>query len=49
MSVAHGIQLLRRRVVALLVACTIAAGGGGLGVLTTYVPAYLRSGLTCRR
>jgi MFS family permease len=30
---------------ALLVASTIAAGGRGLGVLTTYVPAYLRSGL----
>ena len=37
--------LLRRRVVALLIAATIAAGGRGLGVLTTYVPAYLRSGL----
>lgn len=37
--------LLHRRVVALLVASTIAAGGRGLGVLTAYVPAYLRSGL----
>ncbi|MGH3302207.1 MAG: MFS transporter [Streptosporangiaceae bacterium] len=37
--------LLRRRVVALLIASTVAAGGRGLGVLTTYVPAYLRSGL----
>ena len=39
-------QVLRgRRVMALLIASTIAAGGRGLGVLTTYVPAYLRSGL----
>lgn len=39
-------QVLRsRRVIALLVASTVAAGGRGLGVLTTYVPAYLRSGL----
>jgi MFS family permease len=37
--------LARRRVVALLVASTVAAGGRGLGVLTTYIPAYLRSGL----
>ena len=37
--------LLGKRVVALLVASTIAAGGRGLGVLTTYIPAYLRSGL----
>lgn len=37
--------LVRRRVVALLIASTIAAGGRGLGVLTTYIPAYLRSGL----
>jgi len=37
--------LLRRRVIALLVASTVAAGGRGLGVLTTYIPAYLRSGL----
>ncbi len=34
-----------RRVIALLIASTIAAGGRGLGVLTTYVPAYLHSGL----
>jgi MFS family permease len=37
--------VLRRRVVALLIASTVAAGGRGLGVLTTYIPAYLRSGL----
>ncbi|MBO0824452.1 MAG: MFS transporter [Actinobacteria bacterium] len=37
--------LLGKRVVALLIASTVAAGGRGLGVLTTYVPAYLRSGL----
>ena len=37
--------LLGKRVVALLIASTIAAGGRGLGVLTTYIPAYLRSGL----
>lgn len=37
--------LLGRRVVALLIASTVAAGGRGLGVLTTYIPAYLRSGL----
>ncbi|MGH3186926.1 MAG: MFS transporter [Streptosporangiaceae bacterium] len=39
-------QLLRRRqVVAVLAAGTIAAGGRGLGTLSTYIPAYLRSGL----
>jgi MFS family permease len=39
-------QLLRRRqVAAVLAAGTVAAGGRGLGTLTTYVPAYLRSGL----
>ncbi len=39
-------QLLRRRqVAAVLVAGTIAAGGRGLGTLSTYIPAYLRSGL----
>lgn len=39
-------QLLRRRqVAAVLAAGTIAAGGRGLGTLTTYIPAYLRSGL----
>lgn len=37
--------LMRRRVLALLVASTVAAGGRGLGVLTTYIPAFLRSGL----
>ncbi len=37
--------LLQRRVVALLIASTVAAGGRGLGVLTTYIPAYLHSGL----
>lgn len=35
----------RRRVVAVLVASTIAAGGRGLGTLSAYVPAYLHSGL----
>jgi MFS family permease len=39
-------QLLRRReVVAVLIASTVAAGGRGLGTLSTYVPADLRSGL----
>jgi MFS family permease len=39
-------QLLRRReVLAVLVASTVAAGGRGLGTLSTYVPADLRSGL----
>lgn len=39
-------QLLRRRqVAAVLAAGTIAAGGRGLGTLSTYIPAYLRSGL----
>ncbi|MGH3234226.1 MAG: MFS transporter, partial [Streptosporangiaceae bacterium] len=39
-------QLLRRRqVVAVLAAGTIAAGGRGLGTLSAYIPAYLRSGL----
>jgi MFS family permease len=38
--------LLRRRdVVGALAAGTLAAGGRGLGTLTTYVPAYLRSSL----
>ena len=37
--------LRRRRVAAVLAAATIAAGGRGLGTLTTYIPAYLRSGL----
>lgn len=39
-------RLLRRRqVVAVLAAGTIAAGGRGLGTLSTYIPAYLRTGL----
>ena len=39
-------RLLRRRqVAAVLAAAAIAAGGPGLGTLTTYIPAYLRSGL----
>jgi predicted MFS family arabinose efflux permease len=39
-------QLLhRRQVAAVLAAGTIAAGGRGLGTLSTYIPAYLRSGL----
>jgi len=37
--------LTLRRVVAVLGASTIAAGGRGLGTLTTYIPAYLRTGL----
>ena len=37
--------LCRRTVIAALLASTIAAAGRGLGALTTYVPAYLRSGL----
>ncbi|MGH9067120.1 MAG: MFS transporter [Acidimicrobiales bacterium] len=35
----------RRKVVAILVAATISAAGRGLGTLTAYVPAYLRTGL----
>ncbi|HLI42320.1 MAG TPA: MFS transporter [Streptosporangiaceae bacterium] len=39
-------RLLRRRqVAAVLIAGTVAAGGRGLGTLSTYVPAYLRSDL----
>ncbi len=39
-------ELLRRpEVAAVLAASSIAAGGRGLGTLTTYIPAYLRSGL----
>jgi MFS family permease len=39
-------HLLRRREVrAVLAASTIAAGGRGLGTLSIYLPAYLRSGL----
>lgn len=37
--------LRRRRVAAVLAASTIAAGGRGLGTLTVYIPAYLRTGL----
>lgn len=37
--------LTRRRVAAVLAASTIAAGGRGLGTLSVYIPAYLRSGL----
>lgn len=37
--------LRRRTVVAVLLASTIAAAGRGLGALTNYVPAYLRSDL----
>lgn len=40
-----GAALRRREVLAALGAGTIAAAGRGLGALTTYVPAYLRSGL----
>jgi MFS family permease len=36
--------LRRRSVIAVLAAGTVAAGGRGLGVLTTYVPAYLHDG-----
>lgn len=38
-------MLRDRRVLAVLAAGTIAAGGRGLGTLTTYIPAYLRTGL----
>lgn len=37
--------LHRRQALAVLVAGVISAAGRGLGVLTTFVPAYLRSGL----
>ena len=37
--------LRRRPAVAVLVAGIVSAAGRGLGVLTTYIPAYLRSGL----
>lgn len=40
-----GALLRRREVAAVLIAATIAAGGRGLGTLSTYIPAYLRSGL----
>ncbi|HEY7295742.1 MAG TPA: MFS transporter [Dehalococcoidia bacterium] len=38
-------MLGRRTVVLILLAATIAAGGRGLGVITTYVPSYLQKGL----
>jgi len=38
-------MLSRKTVVLILVAATIAAGGRGLGVITTYVPSYLKTGL----
>jgi len=37
--------LRQRQVLAVLVASTVAAGGRGLGTLSAYLPAYLRSGL----
>ncbi|MGE5132459.1 MAG: MFS transporter [Gemmatimonadota bacterium] len=37
--------LLRRRVALVLAASTVAAGGRGLGTITTYLPAYLKSDL----
>lgn len=37
--------LRQRKVIAVLVASSIAAGGRGLGTLSSYLPAYLRSGL----
>ncbi len=37
--------LLTRSTVAILVVSTVASGGRGLGVLNSYVPAYLESGL----
>jgi MFS family permease len=37
--------ILRRPTLAIMLAGTVAAGGRGLGVITAYVPAYLRSGL----
>ncbi|MHB8578108.1 MAG: MFS transporter [Dehalococcoidia bacterium] len=40
-----GGMLSRRTVVLILIAATIAAGGRGLGVITTYLPAYLKDGL----
>jgi MFS family permease len=39
------VVLRRREALGALVAGTIAAGGRGLGTLTTYVPAYLKSSL----
>jgi MFS family permease len=40
-----GRLLGKREVLAVLIASTVAAGGRGLGTLSTYVPADLRSGL----
>lgn len=40
-----GSALRRREAVAVLVAGTISGAGRGLGVLMTYIPAYLRDGL----
>ncbi|HLI15551.1 MAG TPA: MFS transporter [Acidimicrobiales bacterium] len=40
-----GRLLRQRRVLAVLAASTVAAGGRGLGTLSTYIPADLRSGL----
>jgi MFS family permease len=37
--------LLARRVALVLAASTVAAGGRGLGTISTYLPAYLKSGL----
>ncbi len=37
--------LVRRRVLLILAASTIAAGGRGLGTVTTYLPAYLKGDL----
>lgn len=37
--------LLRRSTLAILAVSTVASGGRGLGVLNSYVPAYLESGL----
>lgn len=44
-SVALRHALRRRAAVAVLVAGTVSAAGRGLGVLTTYIPAYLRDDL----
>lgn len=38
-------MLMRRRVLLVLAASTIAAGGRGLGTISAYLPAYLKSGL----
>jgi MFS family permease len=46
-TVPRGIRALlrRREVMGALIAGTVAAGGRGLGTLSVFVPAYLRSGL----